>query len=145
MERALKRRDDLALKVGRWEPSEEKPWPDLTVILQNRIFKAPEYESLRQRLTRPTPQPTLQDKGDFWTVDSTNMDSRGQARLSGPPSGDDEEQAEESGPAAGGTDRDGLVHFFPFGTTTALPKQLATIALKLLVIEIPKEHTVFVQ
>ena len=64
--------DYRAVKVDLkgYKYSANKPEPKLSSIMDVPFWKNPEYEGLRQRLSKPIIQPTLVKGGEFISIDT---------------------------------------------------------------------------
>ena len=66
----LTNRQDLKVHVGPWHWSEDCQWPPVEAVLRAPLWKHPEFDVLRQRLKRPTPNIQVRAGSAYVTINT---------------------------------------------------------------------------
>ena len=120
--------------AGGWHWWQSK-WPPVKVLMQSRLYFAPEYAAVRDRLGKPSVAPsiTTSSSAGFLTVDIHIQGTLARCldKDESVKSSDPEAEALPEGP------RDGLAHLFSAMEGQPVPTQLTTIKTGFWIMEVP--------
>ena len=70
LEACIPDKNAIWIHRGGWKWSEAEPWPPVENVLRSEFWSNDAYATVRDRLLRPAPVPTVTVGGEFITVDS---------------------------------------------------------------------------
>ena len=68
LEAVLESRNDVNVQVGQWRWSEASPWPPVHTVKSVALWSDAKYDTLRERLLKPAPTPSVTVGGEFITI-----------------------------------------------------------------------------
>lgn len=135
LENCLYHRDDIRILTSHWKWTAKEPWPPVKMVLGCALWKGEEYAEVRDRLSRPLPNPTLEVSGELFTINS----SAGAGDAAAVPG----TQVAQPG-------QKGIIHVIPLKRGVPIPETVSDVKFRLGVVELrpdlsPTVHSLLVR